>query len=219
MRPANELLEQILAKRGDIDANANELLGHFFRGYPLEKLSRILRSDDNDVSKIGVWIASELGARATAILNDIVPLLRHPTPYARFFAIDSILSSSTAINGEAIAAVVGLISDPDQSVRWKVFQFLARASMDQLRSALMHLDGDSPHAQGIRHLLEPLRGNEIISLLEGSNSILKRFGLAATVRISGSDDSPLQAATNSGDDEIRSWAEEELKRTRCDVTQ
>jgi hypothetical protein len=118
------------------------------------------------------------------------------------------------MNGEAIAAVVGLINDPDPGVRWKVIQFLARASTEQLGAAVGHVEGGSTYAVGLCHVHKPSGSDEALSFLESSSSVLRKFALAAAMRAAGSDHRPLRAAATSGDEEIRSWAEEELERRK-----
>ena len=198
------LLGRLVERRGDADSDANELLKSVFRGYPIENLRELLRNDDPEVAKSGVWITSELGARAKPLIEDVIPLLKSPIPYARFFAIDSILSCADWDDGDAVAAVIRLIDDPDAGVRWKVAQFLIHASKPQLESASPLLEGD--YAMGLRCLLDE---KDIEQLLKSDSAAVRKMAFAAAVRAAGAQPASLQAAAASTDEEVRAWAAEE----------
>ncbi|MDB4965773.1 MAG: hypothetical protein JWN44_1462 [Myxococcales bacterium] len=200
------LFRSLIDHEGDADANANDLLKCFFRGYPLDNLRELLRSDDPEVAKAGVWIASELGARAKVLLDDVVPILGNLLPYARFFAIDAILGAN-GDDAEAVASVIRLVDDADSGVRWKVVQFLSRASRQQLEAAASLLE--DPLASALRRFLDD---NEIKVLLESESGALRRLALAAAIRAAPTNLGALRAVAASTDEEVSAWAVEELEQ-------
>src|SRR5689334_19424982 len=90
---ANELLDAIVQNPRSEEASklALELEIQFHRGFPLEHLRPLLSSSDQDVGRLAVIIASELGELGRPLLPDVIALLRHTAGDIRFWAIDCIL--------------------------------------------------------------------------------------------------------------------------------
>ena len=201
------LLEQVLSNA--TDETSNELLQAFFAGYPVERLRLLLRSDDDDVVRAGVWIASELGVAAASVIDDLAPLLWHPLQYVRFWAVDAVLAAASVADGEVIARALGLIEDGEDAVRWKVLHLLARASSEQLAAALP-FTSDANLARRLRWLAgEPLRIEDVAVRLDGDR-LDRLFAVAAAARLRSGRKQALQRAMASSDDEVRTFAREEL---------
>lgn len=191
------------------DEATNKLLRAFFAGYPIERLRLVLRSDDDDAVRAGAWIASELGVAAAPLINDVSPLLRHPLKLVRFFAVDAVLAAASADDGEVIAQAVGLIEDAEEAVRWKVLHLLARASSDQLAAALVRASR-ADLAGRLRWLAaEPLRLEDVVTRLDGDR-LDRMFAVAGAARLASGRTQALRRATSSDDDEVRTFAREEL---------
>lgn len=210
----DDLLTQVLDGSDNITAHA--LLSKFFSGYPVENLRQLLHSESEHSVRIGVWIASELGARAEPLIDDLVMLLTHPVRYVRFFALDSILGASTIQHGNAVAAAIHTIRDPDEAVRWKALNFLTRASEAQLSAGLALLSTGS-EASLTSWLLACSRSPEASAIrerLQDSDSIVRLFAAAAAARMVSHDPSVLKYAAESKDVEVRKFAEEQLQAVR-----
>src|SRR5947207_14485923 len=82
---AEELTQCLLEnpRSPQVGVFTNDLLREFHRGYPLENLRPFLLSQNHDVATIGAWIASELGEKGIASLNDGFYLLGHPERQVR----------------------------------------------------------------------------------------------------------------------------------------
>ena len=200
------LFRRIIDRTGDASSDANELLKCFARGYSLENLRELLRSDDAEVAKSGVWIASELGAGAKPLLEDIAPILQSSISYARFFAIDAILTCAGPEDGPTIARAIDLVADPDAGVRWKAVQFVSRATVEQLAAAADFVDAEiKPGVVALAH------HGETESLLASASPSLRKLGLAAAIREMQTNRAPIDAAVTSADEEISTWASEALE--------
>jgi len=110
---ADRLLER-LARGGNGQA-ANDLLREFFYGYPLERLSVLLESDNPEAAKSGAFIASELGDRFAPLFAAVDRMLEHPVKAVRFDALDVVLVNGTPEHGETIAKAVVLVRDPEEA--------------------------------------------------------------------------------------------------------
>ena len=205
---------QVLLHRVERDPGngplANELLREFHRGYPVENLRVLTSSDDEEVVKTGVWLASELGARCRSILSDIETLLDHPCANVRYFAIDCILSASRAGDGDLVASVLRLMEDESAAVRRKAMDFAARISIERLSEALAAArssDFGIDHVAGIELVTSsPISPENIEAFLRSEKPIRCRYGAIAAARVFKDRPQSLELALRSHDDDLRTFA-------------
>jgi hypothetical protein len=127
----DELIVRILT--GD-ETGGTELLNECWRGYPVERVSSLLRSNVESAVKTGVFITSELAKRSRLLLSDVEPLLTHPDTGVRAEAIDTINLAGTAADAEIVARAIERITDSDRSVRYSAFQLLAAGSREKVEA-------------------------------------------------------------------------------------
>jgi hypothetical protein len=205
-RDGDALVAQILA--GANDDTASELLKAFYAGYPIDRLRLLLRSESDEAVRAGVWIASELGADAAAMAEELPTLLQHHAKYVRFFAVEAVLANASSRSGEAVGRAVSLIEDPEDAVRWKALRLLARASREQLATGLPFI----PRAEvagGLSWLLRERSLTEVIARLDGDR-VERMFAVAAAARMSRGREEALRHAAASADPEVSMFAREEL---------
>src|SRR5580704_17086703 len=203
------------AKRG----MANDLLKQFFEGYPLDHLRSLLRHANHKVVEEGIWIASELPSCAAALLDDAMVLSRHPDRRVRFFALDVVMLGSAGGRTEGFIQVVEGLDDPDPAINDHAFFLLSRATESQVAAAVTYLEQaepDSRHLAGLSMLVEAQSTEPplVADALQSSDSLRRRYGLAAAERAYGQDPSLLDLAARSQDDSIKSLAEHMLKQHR-----
>lgn len=211
-RRGDELIEQIRAGEDSSGKAANELLNKFNQGYPVQNIKRLTRSSDDDVVKRAAWLVSELGARAVPILDEVDYLLSHPVRNARYYAVDAVLSAASPTHGALIAKAVLLIEDPDPAVRRLAMRLLARASTQQLAAAIPHIT--DRHVAGLVSWLLNEDGNpatelDIISMLGDPDKVTRIFAAAHAARIAMTNESILDSASESEDEDVRIFAERE----------
>src|SRR4051795_9082903 len=103
----------------------------------------LIRTGVPQAARAAAWLASELGDRATPLLDDLPTLLTNPTRYVRFFALDAVLTAATTQHGRLLAQAITLTTDPDAAVRWKATRMIAAASVPQLEAAIPHVADDN----------------------------------------------------------------------------
>ena len=193
---------------------ANDLLGEFFRGFPVERLRSLLQSQDADTVATGAWIASELGEKSEPILGDVLGLLKHSSKKVRFWALDCLLWATSDQEAD-LANGVAMIDDAESAVRWKALDTLTRMSAGQLNAALRSLSAstpDSAHVQGLSFLLGCGASDfdSVISLLNSSSSQLRKYGLIAGVRLPERSGEVLEYAKSINDPDIQSFVRSRL---------
>jgi HEAT repeat protein len=225
VKKAQRLIHDVQTRPEDPNTGmlANELLDQFHEGYPVQHLRALLRSQDQAVTKIGMWIASELGAKASPLLDDTMLLLNHADKSVRFYAVDSMLSCAAAQNSPGLAFVVQMLGDKEEAVRWKAMDFLSRASTEQLQAALCHFratDDQSRHIHGLQFLLGENSANaeEVLCLIQSQDDLLQRYGVVAAVRMALDDIQPLLHASSMVSSDARQFAMDMLKMVRMEKT-
>ena len=209
----DELFNHIVA--GGNGEAANDLLGEFYQGYPLERLRALLHAQNDEAVRTGAFIASELGRRFAPLLDETPRLLEHPIDYVRSDALDVVLMNATASShGDLLAQAVLLVQDPHSGVRFKALRFLAGADIEQLRAARDH----SEHpvivpllAWLINAATQPVDTEEILARLGDDDALIRRFAAVLAARTSNLDVNPLEQAVTSADSEVASFAKAELE--------
>jgi hypothetical protein len=193
----------------------NDLLSEFHRGYPVQHLRPLLLSEDAELVQIGAWIASELGLKGKPLFGDIFSLLRYPESKVRFSVIDCLLLWADPSKKLELASLIELIEDPEPRVRWKVMDFLSRATTAQLSAAASYLEAANPESKnllGLRLLLNKNANNaeEVNLLIRGQDGILRKYGVVLAGRIAAMDKAPLVLAALSVDPDVKDFAESSI---------
>jgi len=113
----DEMVEKLLDPSSDTNDGVlvNDLLGEFWRGYPIENLRRLFVP-----ASIGdaAFLVSELGQKVRQLLREVAGLLEHESAGIRGDAISALSQCTTWEDGWAVAKIVRALSDPHDGVRW-----------------------------------------------------------------------------------------------------
>lgn len=222
MKKADQLMLRVIADPSD-GKLVNEFLREFGRGYPVKSLRQMLKSDEPRVVGVGMWLVSELGSSAKALLDDTALFLQHPATNLRFYAIDSVLTCASGRDGKVLAEVVMMLNDVEKIIRLKVMNFLSLASKEQLQAALKYFEKylpNSPHFICLRWLTAETgqAPADSISFLQNENPIHRKYGtVLATRMVKVNRDSdnpfyePLRLASCSSDTDVNEFAQSMIK--------
>lgn len=187
---------------------AYELLGEFTHGFPIGRLRDLLRSANETAVRSGAWIASELAAQASPLVDEIDRLLEHEDRCVRFFAVGAVLGGAARGNAATVAKALGRVQDRDKAVRWKTLHLLSTASRAQLRASLGHLNEElRPQVEWLCAGPAPA---EISKRLRHESGAARLVAVAAADRIAAVDPAPLEEAASADDGEVRSFAREQM---------
>jgi hypothetical protein len=207
----DELLALVLA--GDQSGIANDLRKEFYRGYPIEKLTTLLHSDDERVLESGAWIASELAQNARPILSHLLPLFGYPNTRVKYHSIQTVLTAATDEYGEVVGEAVSLIIADERPVRKMAFELMTRADRSPLVAGVPYVN-DPQIAALLEWVLEvedeSRDDDEIASRLRESDGLAQIFAAAAAARVYGRNPHYLQLAASLGESDARSLATSEL---------
>lgn len=202
----DDLLARLLG--GDETGIGNELLKECWRGYPLDRISALLRSDRESAVKSGAYIASELAENSRPLLKDLESLINYPNTWVRSDAINAVNLAATVDDGEIVARAIERIVDNERSIRFSAFTLLAASKRDKLEAAWGCIR-DVEVREALRSVLDEegtVSSAEIQTRLGDSSRLVRLFGLLSAARISDRRADDLLAAIEADDDEIGQFA-------------
>jgi hypothetical protein len=192
------------------------LQSEFHKGFPLENLRPLLRSENLYTQGAAAYLVAEMSPRLSYGMNcvvaDIADLLDSKIVRIRFDAIEALLGCTTGADGIILGRVMLRLDDEVFGIRWKVAQFIRFAERWQLRlavenAAALRPDSAFPilakvHGQYLNATTDTVRW-----LVEHPNPLVRRFGAAVAGRPrSVVDEQFLAMAEASHDDEVREIA-------------
>lgn len=185
----DEMVEKLLDPSSDTDDGVlvNDLLGEFWRGYPIENLRRLLVP-----ATIGdaAFLVSELGQKVRPLIREVADLLEDDSARIRFDAISALSQCTTWEDGWAVAKIVRALGDPHEGVRWMACKALRYMESSQLHSGLEYLHSHDPASvfASFRNAFlaierRPKKATATFEkLLSSDEPIARRFGAAMLVR-------------------------------------
>jgi hypothetical protein len=214
---AEKFTERILANpnSSQVGVIASNLLREYHRGYPVENLRSLLANHEESIVITGAWIASELGAKGTPLLADISRLIGHPQKKVRFSVIDCLLVWARPSNQTELASVIGLLSDPEAGVRWKVMDFLSRATPEQLAAAHSFFEVTEPNSGNARGLawligVRATDPQEIRIALQSPEEEFRKYAVVAARRMGRVNPELLRYASSLNDPDVKNFADSSI---------
>jgi len=191
-------------------------LREFQRGYPTGDLERLLKSEDDGLVAVGIWITSEMGVNSRPFLSEAARLLTRPVKKIRFWALDS-LYWTLPEDGCNLAAAAQLLEDPETGIRWKVLDLLSRLSREQIEAAYLCSQRSAlnpVHEDGLRWLLssDSEIPENIKMALQSPDKLFRKYGVVAAARLRERDKEPLHFASTIDDSDVQNFANGLLTR-------
>jgi hypothetical protein len=207
----DELLALVLA--GAQSGISNDLRKEFYRGYPINKLTTLLDSNDERALESGAWIASELAENARPILSHLLPLFSYPNTRVRYHSVQTVLTAATDEDGDVVGQAVSLIYDNEPPVRRMAFELMARADRSPLAAGVPYVK--DPKIAGLLEWVLEVEGesrddHEIASRLREAHELGQVFAAVAAARVYKRNPRYLQVAASLGESDAQSLAASEL---------
>lgn len=123
-RRGDSMIEHLLSGRARAGV-AGDLAREFEGGYPVDRLFKLLDSEDPEVAVSGAVIAQEIGELVAPIADRLCSYLSHPTPWVRSDLFDAITNSGPPYSPVTLSAIESLTTDSDEGIRRKAAAFTA----------------------------------------------------------------------------------------------
>ena len=185
----DEMIERLLDPSFDTGDGVlvNDLLGEFWRGYPIENLRRLFVPDNMDDA---AFLVSELGQKVRPLIREVAQLMEHDSAGIRFDAISALAGCTTWEDGWAVAKIIRALGDNHDGVRWMACKALRYMESSQLLAGLEHLYSNEPNSilASFRNAFLSIErrpnkaGATLDRLLYNNDPIARRFGAAMVVR-------------------------------------
>ncbi len=118
------MMEHLLSGRARARV-AGDLAREFERGYPVDRVFKLLDSEDPEAVRSGAFIAQEIGKLVAPIADRLCLYLGHPTPWVRSDLFDAITNSGPPYSPVAVSAIETLTTDSDQGISRRAAVFMA----------------------------------------------------------------------------------------------
>ncbi len=161
------------------------LLEEYFDGLPVASLGPLLRHEDENVNRVAVWIASELGSNGFELLEDVAPLIDSTNLYVKYYAMEVVALCSESSRPGLFLKVIRQLLDDDDDTKVLTMHLVANASRSQLMacSELAITDLPVQLAKGLGFLVNDQVDNlQLTSLIESSNQIYQMIGAIVVKR-------------------------------------
>jgi hypothetical protein len=120
----DSMIEHLLSGRARAGV-ARDPAREFERGYPVDRLFKLLDSEDPEVAVAGALIAQEIGDRVAPIAERLCAYLNHPTPWVRSDLLDALMNSGPPYSPVTVSAIESLTTDSYRGIRRKASAFMA----------------------------------------------------------------------------------------------
>ena len=154
-------------------------------------------------------MASELGARAAALVDCIPPLLQSMDPHVRWYAAEVLAVCATGPLAGESAHLVRVLEDSEAPLRRLAIRLLSRISRSQVEAAARVLAKDDWHDAALGILLADASADCIAveSALRDADPVVRRCAAVAALRTGGAGGPAVELLAASDDEDLRSVVE------------
>jgi len=184
-KTGNALIEELISNPVKFSKQGKpyNLLQEYFKGYDTESLRPLLQSANEYIQSAAIFIVSELGQKASSLIEDLLPLLNNSNSDIKYDALESVMVCSSVYNLEKFVYILPLMDDKDDVIRIRTMELVCNANYQQIQTAIeilsMNIDDTSKmHINGLTLLLnhEHVSREQILILLNSHHSIPRKYG-------------------------------------------
>lgn len=212
----NPLIAELLANPSKFkqDGRAYQLLEEYFSGLSVDTLRPLLRHEDSLVRHAAVWVASELGDQASALLDDATPLIESNDRFQSYHALEIAAVCAIGPQVDRFVNVARGLESGDGVIRGLTMRLMSRADPSQLEAAAVASERDpacpEAHKRGLWLLAkgEQADSRDVRELLASDNRLALCYGAIAAKRLREKCPELLEHATTLPDATVSKFASE-----------
>jgi hypothetical protein len=211
-----DLISQIASSPRNASA-IDKLLQNLNAGEEVDVLLLLINSNSNEVSEIGTWIASEIGARSVSIMENLVLLLSSPNSNIVFNILDCLTSCSNSTSAKNLVLGLEKLASKHGNLVWKAQMFLWSLSDESVLSALEYMiahDQQLNHLRGLKLIYQTHKGIPhllISEALQSTDQIFQAYAVVCAALISSQNIEPMRLAIRSENPVVKEFAESAIR--------
>jgi hypothetical protein len=179
----------------------------------VETLIPLLKSNNEDIVKLAIWIASEIAIHACDLFPYVIQYVKSSDAYIRYHSLVFIMLCSTTKHKEAFIHIVQSITDDNIKLGMMAMRLLSNADVNQLLTATelvakYQLDSYELHQTGLLNLLNVKEIDEalILNMLRDHQSLVQQYGAMLIKRKGGDNTKLINEALASNNPVVREFA-------------
>jgi len=206
-----QLVDELLAdpRKFDDEGKAYALLQLYFKGFPVETLRPLLRSDNVFVQRSAAFVASELGGDSRNLVDDLIPLLSSVDRHVSWYAMEALTVCCKGEHIEKFAHVARMLESDDNALRGLAMRLVSNADVSQLEAAWRFFGApdsyhrthaDALHALVAAHKVDP---TFVVAMMHDPDPLIRRYGAIAAKRVLKKFPHLIMEAGSSVDSDLR----------------
>jgi hypothetical protein len=212
----NPLIAELLADpaKFEEEGRSYQLLQEYFAGLPIETLRPLLRHKDDLVRHAALFVTSELGQDACALLDDAIPHIASTDRFQSFHAHEIVLVCAEGPLADRFIRITEGLESSDDVMRSLTMDLMSRADPSQLRAGADSLADArgrfDAHRRGLNLLANADRvaPEDVERLLASDDRLDQFYGAIAAKRLREKYPELLEHAASLADLSIRNFASE-----------
>ena len=170
------------------DVDAFELIGAFYRGYPVKNLSRLLCSNFRPAVAAGAYIANEIGSMLQPCVDELTALLDDESAQIRSDVIHALGRCANVKHEEALGRLLLTLNDPDPFVHRAAILSIARSRDDTRLAYGARAAAKLAPGTVFEEIAQVFRSSEkidtetLVWLIEHHDPIARRFAVGVACR-------------------------------------
>lgn len=210
----NPLIAELLADpaRFKKEGRAYQLLEEYFSGLPVETLRPLLRHENGLVRHAALWVTSELGKQACALLDDATPHIASDDRFQSYHALEIAAVCAVGAQVDRFVKVADGLESSDGVIRCLTMRLMSRADQSQLQAGAAAVRDDPARVHAHKHGLKLLASGdrvdpaEVKSMLASDNGLARCYGAIAAKRLHEKHPALLKFAAELSDASVSKFA-------------
>lgn len=195
----------------------NALLKEHFRGAPVNLLRPLLRHSNASVRGTAMFVANELGAAATELIDDIIPLMKDLDIHTQYDAIESVWLCSVGQQVDKFSYVLRELENTDAVICSSTMRLVSKARPSQIEAGIKHDENLGPnrlqHEKGLRALANwrNVSRVEILGMLDDPTDLTQKYGAMVAGRRFDQSPHLIQQAAKSENEAVSRFARQRMQ--------
>lgn len=213
------LIEKLKEDQGKFreEGGAYQLLQEYFDGLSKETLRDLLCCEDKSIRQTALWIISELGEDAKALLEEVAAQMNDDDPLICYYASEIVACIAADKYMDDFMRVFGFFEHSNAKIRTLSMFIISRLSDSRIQEAYSYSVNNkilsSSHEKGLVSLMNvnTLTATGITAMIDSDDFIIRKYGVIAASRVYEKYPEIMKKSVNSEDSDVRDFSKDEVQ--------